>query len=383
MRLLNTSTYQLESFLGTEKPPYAILSHTWESEGEILLNDLQSPPSQLSSKAGWSKVKNTCDCAIQDGYDYAWIDTCCIDKSSSTELSEAINSMFRWYKQAAVCYAFLADVDLKSSMPNSRWFTRGWTLQELIAPDNVLFYDKYWSFLGSRRDLASAITTITKIPKQVLDRPGRPVEDVLQSTSVAQRMTWASKRVTTREEDIAYCLMGMFDINMPLIYGEGQKAFIRLQEAIIHASMDQTILAFRHPEPPELSKMCSQGFSPILAPNISYFCDDIRRPWYSSRSIEFDKGNVTLEVFLMELPRSQSPFTASKYNPTHVALLDCVCGDELLSRPGLLLQALDLEATQFRRCASKAVIVKAAPDSDLRIVDHTDDFAIVRRWSKC
>lgn len=375
MRLLNTSTYQLESFLGTEKPPYAILSHTWEPEGEILFNDLLLPLDQLASKIGFLKVKNTCSRAAQDGYSYVWIDTLCIDKSSSAELSEAINSMFRWYKESAVCYAFLADVYLECSMPSSRWFTRGWTLQELIAPDEVLFYDMNWCFLGSRRDLASFITSVTKIPKHVLDRPRyQRVEAVMQGTSVAQRMIWASARVTTREEDIAYCLMGIFDVNMPLLYGEGQKAFIRLQEAIIHASEDQTILAFRHSEPLGPSKMFIGGASPTLAPDPSYFCDDIRRDWTGPRSIRLDNGDVTLEVFLINITRSANLYSRRELKPTHVALLDCVCGDEPLSRPGLLLQAINSENTQFQRCLydSRAVIVKATPDSRqvLRLIGH-------------
>lgn len=384
MRLLNTSTYQLESFLGTTKPSYVILSHTWEPEGEILFEDLQLPPTQLFSKPGFLKIKNTCTLALQNGYEYAWIDTCCIDKSSSAELSEAINSMFRWYKQSAICYAFLADVDLESSMPNSRWFTRGWTLQELIAPDEVLFYDMHWRFLGSRGDLAPVIRSVTRIRNNVLNRSGHAIEDVLQSTSVAQRMIWASKRVTTREEDTAYCLMGLFDVNMPLLYGEGQKAFLRLQEAIIYASKDQTILAFRHPSPPQLGELCTYGFSPTLAPDPSYLCDDIRRDWTSLRLMALDNGNITMEAYLIDLALTMSMLSPGKYSPTHVALLDCVCGDEPLSRPGLLLQAVNTEATQFQRCASKAVIVKATPESVsfLRIVDFRDDAAVVCFFSK-
>ena len=392
MRLLNTSTYQLESFLGTEKPPYAILSHTWELEGEILFNDLQLPPNQLSSKAGWSKVKNTCDRAIQDGYSYAWLDTCCIDKASSAELSEAINSMFRWYKQSAICYAFLADIDLECILSESglvsdgRWFTRGWTLQELIAPDEVLFYDMNWRFLGSRGDLASVITSATKIPKHVLDRSRQRVEDALQSASIAQRMAWASTRVTTREEDIAYCLMGIFDVNMPLLYGEGQKAFFRLQEAIIYASKDQSILAFRHPDPQTKKETRYDGFSPVLAPDPSYFCDDIRREGpgsYVPGPVKLEYGNITLRVTLIPIRRPEDPVSIT-YNPTHVALLDCACGNDYLSRPGLLLQFTDNRNTLFKRCASQAMLVRSTMETRcLMQVFGSENTADAIECSKC
>jgi hypothetical protein len=364
MRLLNTSTYGLESFLGTEKPRYAILSHTWEPEGELLFNDLHLPPKQFSLKPGFPKIKNTCTRAVRDGFKYAWIDTVCIDKSSSAELSEAINSMFRWYKESAVCYAYLADVELKSSqsyLRKSLWFTRGWTLQELIAPNRVLFYDMNWRCLGSRRHLASVITSATQIPKHVLDRPRQTVEDVLQSASVAQRMNWASKRVTTREEDIAYCLMGIFDVNMPLLYGEGQKAFFRLQEAILSASKDQSILAFRHPDPQTKMEIRYHGFSPVLAPDPTYFCDDIRRGGpgsYVPAQVRLEYGNVTLDVTLVPFNRASGPITTAN-SPTHIALLDCMCGNDYLSRPGLLLQAVDKQHTHFKRCTSKAILVKS------------------------
>ena len=368
MRLLNTSTYQLESFLGTTKPPYVILSHTWEPDGEVLFEDLQLPANEFSAKPGFAKIKNTCSRALRDGYKYVWVDTCCIEKSSSAELSEAINSMFRWYKESAVCYAYLADVESKSSRSNlcrSRWFTRGWTLQELIGPDKVLFYDMNWRFVGSRGGLASAITSATKIPEHVLDRPRQTVEDVLQSASIAQRMTWASKRVTTREEDIAYCLMGLFDVNMPLMYGEGQKAFFRLQEAVLFASKDQSILAFRHPDPPKGKSMLYDGFSPILAPDPSYFCDDIRREGpgsYVPAPVKLEYGNVTLDVTLVPVHRA-SGHLPSIHSPTHVALLDCVCGNDYLSRPGLLLQTVDDRYIHFKRCTSKPILVKSTMET--------------------
>ncbi|KAI8944264.1 hypothetical protein F4801DRAFT_572345 [Xylaria longipes] len=137
--------------------------------------------------------------------------------------------MFQWYKSAAVCYAYLYDVsgDIESNIAESRWITRGWTLQELIAPREVVFYSSDWNALGTRSELSVHLETATRIDKQFL------MGGSLDKASIAQRMSWAAMRSTSREEDEAYCLLGIFDINMPLIYGEGSKAFRRLQEVLV------------------------------------------------------------------------------------------------------------------------------------------------------
>src|SRR5438045_93423 len=147
MRLINSTTHELEEFSG-DIPEYAILSHTWEKK-ELSFQDIQGR--NAKQMVEFAKVEACCSLAKLDGFDYVWIDTCCIDKTSSSELSEAINSMYQWYKGAQVCYAYLADVpsgeDLHStdsSFAKSRWFTRGWTLQELIAPSSLVFYGKGW-----------------------------------------------------------------------------------------------------------------------------------------------------------------------------------------------------------------------------------------------
>ncbi|KAK3325114.1 hypothetical protein B0H66DRAFT_547408 [Apodospora peruviana] len=152
--------------------------------------------------------------------------------------------MFRWYEKAAVCYVFLADLapgdDLGSALPKCRWFTRGWTLQELIAPQNeVLFYDGEWNYAGSRSQLAGLIASITGIPEALLQH-----QVPLSEFAVARRLSWASRRETTRLEDMAYCLLGLFDVHMSLIYGERTRAFARLQEAIIQATGDLSIFAW-------------------------------------------------------------------------------------------------------------------------------------------
>ena len=195
------------------------------------------------------KIQFSCAQAAKDGYGYIWVDTCCIDKSSSAELSEAINSMYKWYQNAEKCYAYLADVptgaDLwpkQSSFRRSRWFTRGWTLQELIAPSNLIFYSAEWLYLGTRYVLSSLLTEITGVDYTIL-AGARGIENA----SIAKKMSWASNRVTTRVEDIAYCLMGLFAVNMPMLYGEGDRAFIRLQEEIIKNSDDQSLFAWIDP----------------------------------------------------------------------------------------------------------------------------------------
>ncbi|KAF1976635.1 HET-domain-containing protein, partial [Bimuria novae-zelandiae CBS 107.79] len=183
----------------------------------------------------------------------------CIDKSSSAELTEAINSMFRWYQKAAACCAYLDDATLGSEsacddtiedlLRWSRWFTRGWTLQELIAPNEVHFYDSLWKPMGTRTALGTCIADITSINSEILTTPRATartsIHSLLSEKSVARRMAWTAHRKTTRPEDIAYCLLGLFDIHMPLIYGEGtKKAFARLQIEILRDSTDQSILAW-------------------------------------------------------------------------------------------------------------------------------------------
>ncbi|KAI0665875.1 hypothetical protein C8Q78DRAFT_930901, partial [Trametes maxima] len=195
------------------------------------------------------KIKRFCEVAAEHEYEYAWADACCIDKTSSSELSEVINSMYDWYRYADVCYVFLPDVptpamvaDLHapgSAFQNSRWHKRGWTLQELLAPGVVVFFSSEWNIIGTKHTLAALIHAITGIDRDVLTFQ-RPLEEF----SVACRMSWAASRETSREEDEAYSLMGIFQVNMPTTYGEGRYAFIRLQEEILKHISDQTIFAW-------------------------------------------------------------------------------------------------------------------------------------------
>ena len=245
MHLINTSTLKLTWF--SEKiPPYAILSHTWGSE-EVTFADFGNDPS-VKARAGFFKIQWTCEQALQDGLDYAWVDTCCINKESSAELSEAINCMFKWYRDAAICYAYIEDLPGDIELPitdpslvkDCRWFSRGWTLQELLAPRDNIFFGARWFMIGRKVELKGILDQVTGIPENVLTR-----NTLLDQVSVADRMKWAANRQTSREEDVAYCLMGIFDVNMPMMYGEGRKAFIRLQEEIVKQTQDDSLFAWR------------------------------------------------------------------------------------------------------------------------------------------
>ncbi|KAI1142576.1 HET-domain-containing protein [Hypoxylon sp. FL0543] len=269
MRLLQVYTRELKEYNGGFIPPYAILSHTW-GKHEVTFQDL----TKLDHKSfqGYTKVEGCCQQAAKDGLQYVWIDTCCIDKSSSAELSEGINSMFQWYKNSAVCYVYLSDVlanddpfSTASDFRQSRWFRRGWTLQELLAPMELAFFDTNWdeiqigrinrsshlSRVGPRSSaiqnqahylnrlgLLRLLSDITNIPKKALD-----TGDFSQFCAAA-RFAWAADRETTRVEDRAYSLLGLLEVNMPLVYGEGNKAFKRLQEEVIKSRDDDSLLAW-------------------------------------------------------------------------------------------------------------------------------------------
>ena len=238
MRLLQLEAdgeFSLVEFVGENIPPYAILSHTWGADHEeVIFKDLVSEVGK--DKKGYRKLTFCARQAAQHGLCFSWVDACCIDKTSSTELSEAINSMFKWYHNAAKCYVYLSDAstselpsqeEWKTAFQDSRWFTRGWTLQELVAPRSVKFFSKEGKLLGSKTSLLNEIHNITGIPFQALQ--GRP----LSYFGVAERLSWATGRRTKREEDAVYSLLGIFDVYVPLIYGEGkERALIRLRKEI-------------------------------------------------------------------------------------------------------------------------------------------------------
>lgn len=309
MRLLHTREVKTCNFEGSDRPPYAILSHRW-GDDEISFQDVQAMRGKywaaaldeeqenalITSKKGFDKLAKSVQLAQRSGFEYIWLDTCCIDKTNSAELTEAINSMYQWYETADVCYVYLADVkpafeeDMHanpSSFRQSLWFRRGWTLQELIAPSEVEFFAWDWSYLGNKREMkqfTDLLTAITRIPNEVLWGDTHPSE-----ASVASRMSWAANRETTRVEDLAYCLLGLFDVNMPPLYGEGEKAFTRLQEQILSQNDDETIFAW-HTEVPS-----NGAFYGLLAERPSFFSNSynlepVSRLTLGERGVMTSKG---------------------------------------------------------------------------------------------
>ena len=246
MRLLQCKDdggFSLNEFFESDIPKYAILSHRWGAE-EVTFGDLMDGTSKSKSKAGYAKIRFCGKQAKRDGLQYFWVDTCCIDKSNAVELQEAIGSMFRWYQNAIKCYVYLSDVSRplsdsadgrnkpwESTFRSGEWFVRGWTLQELIAPRSVDFFSKEGELLGNKVSLERQICEITRIPVTALR--GSPLSDF----SVTERMSWAASRETYRQEDIAYSLLGIFNVNITLFYGEGKDmAMNRLREEIDKAS---------------------------------------------------------------------------------------------------------------------------------------------------
>ena len=265
MRLLNTTSLTFEDFFDSQIPDYAILSHRWGPK-EVLFKEMRKRTAEAGP--GLIKIEKCCQLAASRGYEWVWIDTCCIDKKSSAELSEAINSMYKWYKRSKLCYVYLSDVTmtpeeirlkntfnkiqwttdsagLMARFRSSYWFTRGWTLQELLAPFNVIFFDAGWNEIGTKRGLALDISTATNIQTEyVLGKTS------IFDASIAKRMSFASRRVTSRGEDMSYCLLGLFGVNMPLLYGEGAgNAFLRLQTEIMKVSSDESLFAWRSERP--------------------------------------------------------------------------------------------------------------------------------------
>jgi hypothetical protein len=272
MRLLYTASdgklSWTEDLIGDKTPPYAILSHTWKEGQEVTfagLKDLDNAVDvDTQSKEGYRKIRFCAEQAARDGLKHFWVDTCCIDKANNTELSKAINSMFRWYKNAKKCYVFLSDVendtlegDGELAFKQSRWFNRGWTLQELIAPHSVEFFSENGVRLGDKESLKQIIHEVTGIPIEAL------LGSDLSEFDVAERFSWAANRRTTEEEDGAYCLFGIFGVHLPLIYGEGKdNALERLRSAAILKHKGRS-----HDQEERLDKICSWLSAPDPSTN--------------------------------------------------------------------------------------------------------------------
>ncbi|PTB78744.1 hypothetical protein M440DRAFT_1399860 [Trichoderma longibrachiatum ATCC 18648] len=384
MRLLDARTLELVDVVDNNVPRYAILSHTWGDE-EVTIQRLRrlggcsqlslASPQTLDKKRratvlkkGYIKISGAAQLAVSRGLDYLWVDTCCIDKTSSAELSEAINSMYLWYEQSAECYAFLADVEppndahpdaFHENLRRSRWFTRGWTLQELIAPKLVLFYAKDWTLLGQKdapANFTKIISEISNIDRDVLDGRIDPLQ-----LSVSARMAWASHRNTTRLEDTAYCLMGLFQVNMPLLYGEGRRAFTRLQEEIIQRTDDQSIFAWNSfddedEDPDALFGLLAQspaqfkhaGSLQVLPP----------LPVYASAPSVMTNQGLRVQLYLEQRPYSVEGVMEEDF----FAILDCVQRErDVYQCPALLLRRLSED--QYGRLEPKSQHFMPPPSS--------------------
>lgn len=280
MRLLNVHTLELRDFFDCNVPKYAILSHRW---GKHEPSSEEFRTGRAIKGPGYKKVVNLClllrarselkwsnqfkhDEWSRQKLDWCWVDTCCVDKHSSAELSESVNSAWKWYSRAAICVVYLADVKTEGKTSkqvleafcSSSWWTRGWTLPELLAPQRLLLVDADWRVLGHKCNrtclcrydaswarnygprLNEVVSNVTSIPNIYLEHT-----ETISSASIARRMSWAAHRVTSREEDAAYCLLGLFDVHMPIVYGEGDQAFLRLQEEIVKRTNDQSIFAWQ------------------------------------------------------------------------------------------------------------------------------------------
>lgn len=399
MRLLRTSDMTFVEVSSGKPQRYAILSHRWAStDEEISYQDLLAQRKKDTS--GWHKVVDFCAVAREHKYNYCWIDTCCIDKTNNVELSEAINSMFKWYRKAGVCFAYLADVDIAALQPvstrsqhalsdvkamskldtpkevtapqranasayarspwqwdavwqrhtpaqldrtsqmptlryleaprqsitqppdttlsqgsaimqgskrtnshdsallESEWFTRGWTLQELIAPKEVVFFDRKWRLIGTRSDHYRWIASKTRIAEDVLLG-----KRSLSHCSIGEKFCWASDRKTTRPEDESYCLLGLLGVEMPLIYGEGRKAFVRLQETLLSRTNDYSFLAWTRGYPVDIQDKS------LLAPSLKYFIFDRMNPNYGPLTkyntgrikLTFSSGYIAIDIVGMDL----------------------------------------------------------------------------------
>jgi hypothetical protein len=274
IRLLHINTRGFTSFPDLRSvPEYAILSHRWihtQRNGQHVALDISYTEFLAGSgdQRGYEKIDKACEAVLYFAHEqgrtleWIWIDSCCIDKSNNEEHTEAINSMYQWYARSYVCITYLGDVDTFDEASSSEWFRRGWTLQELIAPERVLFYNKRWQGCGSKNDYSPGLHDQTQYPflnrsKELADitnidiallrlQDRKAIKTKLDSIPACQKMSWASDRNTTKDEDMAYCMIGIFDIShMYLKRGEGRRAFIRLQEEVIKQSNDLTLFAWK------------------------------------------------------------------------------------------------------------------------------------------
>lgn len=326
MRLLDVHSYSLLTPEDSVGKRYVIVSHRWLPGGsEIIFADMPgltaahrasgAPRAPPGKERSLDKLRGACETVRADrelaarSVHHVWLDTVCIDKSSSAELSESLNSMYAWYRDAERCLTYLSDYhrppgaarspgDDDDAFTGSVWFERGWTLQELVAPSRVDFYDAEWRRFGDRASLAGALERRTGVQRALL-QPRGATETLMRQAGVAHRMSWAARRQTFSKEDMAYCLMGIFGVNMAVLYGEGMEgAFRRLQEEIIKFSDDHSIFAWTTDD-----EQASDDGHGLLAPSPKCFAEtgSFARGEGSGPYVLTNKGlEISLRMFEIE-----------------------------------------------------------------------------------
>lgn len=302
---------------------YAILSHRWGADAdEVTYVDVHESI-DISRKRGYAKLVKFCEEASKVGCIYGWADTCCINKGDGSELTEAINSIYRWYQRSHICIVYLHDVT-REAMMDGEWFKRGWTLQELIGASEAYFFDRNWERFGTKSELLARLSIKTRIPETVLSE-----SENLATCSVAQILSWAAGRETKRDEDRAYSLLGILGVTMDSRYGEGSKAFVRLQQAIMHKGKDESMFAWA---------MEQEKPTGLFAPSPDSYseCTDVFK---TSGSLGFSESNGELSIKLKTLPHGME---------TYYAILNCLKGTSTDKRIAILLSRLSTDGEYVR-----------------------------------
>ncbi|KAL8766892.1 MAG: hypothetical protein Q9209_006440 [Squamulea sp. 1 TL-2023] len=345
IRLLNAESCTLKQFKDEQCPSYVIISHRWAEDpsDEVVFDDM-ARFHELASSPAWRKAKSAtkiagaCQRVLDDTnrtIKYLWMDTVCIKQDNPMELSTAINSMYRLYSEAEICFVYLPDYPSPEvqTLGQSDWFNRGWTLQELVAPRKVMFFDRHWNLMGDKKTLLKELASRTNIRELYLENNYR-----IPTASVSQRMSWMAGRKTTVPEDTAYCLLGIFDVNMPLLYGEGkERAFRRLQEEIMRSSDDHSLFAWT-------SENQQGGASGLLASSPDWFRFSGDYHCYEAENdIPYQMTNKGLAIYL---------YLRHIEDQLYVAALDCLHGDSQYL--GVYLICLSLN--QFCRIRTNKII---------------------------
>ncbi|MCJ1477534.1 hypothetical protein MMC13_006206 [Lambiella insularis] len=345
IRLLDAKSRQLPDQAELKRQqgcPYVVISHVWQ-ESEVTFEDMPQFKTISASPtdpqyASALKMIKACDAVLrhEDGrVTHLWLDTVCIDKKNLTEFSTAINSMWRWYRQASACFVYLEDLPSPGvpTLTESKWFLRGWTLQELVAPRNVIFFDRNWNLIGNKESLQQELMDRTKIGVDFLLH-----RQSISRASISQRMSWSAGRQTTVPEDIAYSLLGLFSVNMPLLYGEGkERAFRRLQEEIMRYSDDHSLFAWK-------SAMARSLGSGLLAESPDFFQetgDYVHKPnRQNNKPFQLTNKGISIDLYLQQLYPQQ-------LQGAYVASIDCLHGQSHYL--GIFLECISEEIQQYRR----------------------------------